>query len=338
VRRAAAGSSLDRRRTLTKDVLVIGCGVSGLSTGLRLLEAGHRVHIWARALPPDTTSNVAAAVWYPYKAYPVDRVTAWGATAYRVFADLCAMPASGVQMASVLEYLPAPAADPWWVGAVEGFRHATPDELPAGYVDGYAFAAPVIDTGLYLTSLVERFQTQGGQIVQRTVHDLDEAFAECATVINCSGLGARELVGDRDLRPSRGQVVRIKPNGFRRVVLDDHGPNQVAYIVPRTHDIVLGGTDDEGDESTEPDPDVTRDILRRCGNLDPAFARVAPEDILDVACGLRPVRSSVRVEAERPTPERLLIHNYGHGGAGVTLSWGCAAEVVALLAAAESGA
>ncbi len=316
------------------DILVIGCGVSGLTTGLRLLQAGHRVTIWARDLPPNTTSNVAAAVWYPYKAHPIDKVRAWGAVAYRAFKDLAKLPASGVVMAEMLECLPAPSPDPWWVAAVEGFRHATPGELPAGYVDGYVFPAPVIDTTIYLDYLVREFQTQGGQIQQRAVGDLAEAFAASAVVVNCSGLGARELVGDRDLHPSRGQIVRIKPTGFRQVVADDHDPNKLAYIVPRQHDIVLGGTDDEGNESTAPDPAVTTSILERCARLAPEFAAIAPDDILNVVCGLRPVRSTVRLEAERPTPERLLVHNYGHGGAGVTLSWGCAAEVVALVAGA----
>jgi D-amino-acid oxidase len=318
----------------TLDILVIGCGVSGLTTGLRLLQAGHHVTIWARDLPPNTTSNIAAAVWYPYKAYPVDKVTAWGAMAYRAFADLSADPTSGVIMADTLECLAAPSPDPWWVSAVPDFRRATPDELPAGYVDGYVFAAPVIDTTIYLDYLMREFRAAGGQIQQRTVADLAEAFAHRAVVVNCSGLGARELVGDHDLRPSRGQIVRVKPTGFRRVLLDDHGPNKVAYIVPRVHDIVLGGTDDEGNESTIPDPDVTQGILRRCALLAPEFAAIAPDAVLSVVCGLRPVRSSVRLEAERPAPDRLLVHNYGHGGAGVTLSWGCAAEVVSLVAGA----
>jgi D-amino-acid oxidase len=316
------------------DILVIGCGVSGLTTGLRLLRAGHRVTIWARDLPPNTTSNIAAAVWYPYKAHPIDKVTAWGAVAYRAFKELCDVPASGVVMAEMLECLPATSPDPWWVSAVEGFRHAALEELPAGYVDGYVFPAPVIDTGVYLDYLMREFQAQGGEIQQRAVGDLAEAFAASAFVINCSGLGARELVGDRDLHPSRGQAVRVKPTGFRQVVADDHDPNQLTYIVPRLHDIVLGGTDDEGNESTTPDPNVTVEILRRVARLVPELASIGPDDILNVVCGLRPVRSTIRLEAERPTPERLLVHNYGHGGAGVTLSWGCADEVVTLVAGA----
>lgn len=312
------------------DVLIIGCGVAGLTTGLRLLEAGHRVRIWAKALPPETTSNVAAAVWYPYKAYPEDRVTAWGAATYRAFERLTGVEGSGVIFSNVLELLPAPTADPWWVAAVSNFRRARPDELPHGYVDGYVFDAPVIEMPTYLDYLMRTFRERGGTIEQRTVTSLAEPLDACPTVVNCAGLGARDLCDDHDLHPSRGQVVRIRHNGFRRVLLDDYGPNRVAYVVPRIHDIVLGGTDLEGNESTEVDPATTADILRRCANLDSAFASVSENDIVSVACGLRPVRSAVRLELERVSPERVVLHNYGHGGAGVTLSWGCAAEVAAL--------
>jgi len=310
------------------DILVIGCGVSGLTTGLCLLEAGHTVSIWAKELPPHTTSNVAAAIWYPYKAYPIDRVTAWGKQALQKFKTLQIVKESGIFMTTILEVRPTPSCDPWWATAVEDFRHASREELPAGYRDGYTFQTPVIDTFVYLDYLMRTFQALHGQIVQRTITSLAEAFAQRHIVVNCSGLGARELVGDHVLRPAKGQVVRIKPNGFRRVLVDGEGRNRLAYIVPRTHDIVLGGTDEEQNESTEVDPAVTQDILRRCAQLAPEFAAVTRDDIVNEVCGLRPVRSTVRVEAERITPDHLLVHNYGHGGAGITLSWGCAAEVV----------
>lgn len=313
------------------DVLVIGCGVSGLTTGIALLRAGHRVRIWAKALPPHTTSNVAAAVWYPYRAYPTERVTAWGAVAYRAFLALADREGTGVIRSEVLDLRRVPAADPNWKGAVDGFRRARPDELPAGFVDAFLFTAPVIDTSIYLDQLVGAFLAAGGQIQQREVRDIAEPLAESRVVVNCTGLGARELVGDAEFQPLRGQVVRVRHTGARRVLLDDDGAGEVTYIVPRVTDMILGGTDDEGNESTAPDPAVTQDILRRCVQLDPSLARLTDADILGVAVGIRPVRSTVRLEVEPAGPGRWLIHNYGHGGAGVTLSWGCAAEVVHLL-------
>ena len=62
-------------------VIVVGAGVVGLSCAVRLLEAGHRVDVVARDLPLETTSAVAAALWYPYRALPQDRVTAWSGSA-----------------------------------------------------------------------------------------------------------------------------------------------------------------------------------------------------------------------------------------------------------------
>ena len=310
------------------DALVLGCGVSGLTTALLLQRQGRRVTIWTHDVPPHTTSNIAAAVWYPYRAFPVDRVLHWGAVAYGAFRELVGKPDTGVILANVLDLQPEPqAADPWWAESVDGFRHARADELPAGYGDGFVFDAPVIDTSIYLDHLRSEFEAAGGAIVTgRMVRDLGEAFAVSDLVVNCTGLGARELVHDARLRPSRGQVARVRHNGFRRVILDDYGPNSLAYIVPRINDIILGGTAIDDEESTTIDTAETPAILRRCAALSPEFA-VTEDDILEVKVGLRPVRDEVRLDAETPAPGRWLISNYGHGGAGITLSWGCAAEV-----------
>jgi D-amino-acid oxidase len=238
------------------------------------------------------------------------------------------------------------APDPWWIAAVPDVRRATPDEVAPGYGDVLVLNAPVIDTSLYLNYLLAQYRGRGGQIEQRAVASLAEALAEYPIVINCTGLGAREVAGDTDIHASRGQVIRIKANGFDRALLDNYGPNHVAYIVPRVSDIVLGGTDVEGDERLEVDESLNPGILTRCATMvahyDPTFAAslralmgepsgAEPVEIVSVACGLRPVRSTVRLEREEMGPGGVVIHNYGHGGAGVTLSWGCAAEAAALL-------
>ncbi|MEO7908883.1 MAG: FAD-dependent oxidoreductase [Roseiflexaceae bacterium] len=310
------------------DVLIIGCGVSGLSCGIRLLEAGFSAQIWARDLPPRTTSNVAAAIWYPYKAYPEHLVVGWSAATYADFVQLAQLPETGVAQRAGMEIFPWPVEEPWWRAAVPGFRRATPSELPDGYRDGYVFEAPVIEMPVYLGYLMRRFESLGGQIAVRALTSIDEAFAQSDRVIDCAGLGARELIGDTTLLPIRGQVVRVAQVGIERFWLDDYGPSGVTYIVPRANDCILGGTADEGSEDLTPDPATAAAIIARCVALEP---RLRDAEILEHKVGLRPGRPMVRLEAEQWASGKLLIHNYGHGGAGVTLSWGCAAEVLGLV-------
>jgi len=329
-------------RGTSLEIVVIGCGVSGLTTGLLLLEAGYGVRIWAKSLPPSTTSNAAGAVWHPFKVNPPEKVAKWGAEAFRRFKALQAVPASGVIRAPMLDLRQEPAEDPPWSQVIDGFRHATAAELLPGRADGYVGETQVIDMNRYLEYLRQQFLAKGGQIVQRTVKSVDEAFAQSSVVVNCAGLGARELVGDRDLHPSRGKVVRIRQRAFHQVLFDDEDRTSMAYVIPRIDDIVLGGTDDEDEsgeryygeeyqESATLDPEAEA-IVRRCARLSPAFAQITPADVVKMVTGWRPVRSEVRLEGERVAPERILLHNYGHGGAGVTLSWGCAVEVAERLA------
>jgi D-amino-acid oxidase len=318
------------------EIIVIGGGISGLTTGLALARAGHRVSIWAREVSPRTTSDVAAALWYPYLVQPAEQVKAWGRVAYDQFRADLADPARGVIWhAGVLEAVPRPLADdalPLWRADVANFRRADPAELPQGFADGYRFDAPVIDMSIYLPYLMQAFKDAGGAIDEREIGDFSEAFALAPVVVNCAGLGARALAHDPAVYAVRGQVVRIRPTGFQQIMLADDGPLGLVYIVPRVRDIVLGGVSTERDENEKIVPEQTASILDRCRRFAPALGPVGAEDITEVACGLRPARTGgVRVAYERVAPDRHLLHNYGHGGAGVTLSWGCAAEIADLV-------
>jgi len=139
-------------------------------------------------------------------------------------------------------------------------------------------------------------------------------------VVNCAGLGSRLLAQDQDVRPVRGQVVLMNGVRLHRWWLDAAGPT---YVVPRAHEIVVGGTDQADDWSRTPSPETAATILRRATRLVPELADAT---VVGHRVGLRPVRSRVRLEAEG-----RVIHCYGQGGAGVTLSWGCADEVVQLV-------
>jgi D-amino-acid oxidase len=309
------------------DVLVVGCGVIGLTAAVRMREAGLDVRIVTAALPLQTTSSVAAALWYPYKAYPEDRVLAWGSRTFEVFEELSRVTESGVRMREGVEIWREPVPDPWWAGAVPDVRRCTDDELPPGYADGHAFVAPVIEMPVYLGYLLDRFAGSGGRVEHRAVSSLDEAGEE-RVVVNCAGLGAREIVDDPSMEPIRGQIVRVRNPGLGRFVLDEQNPEGITYVIPRSGDCVLGGTAEEGEWDTEPDPQTAAAILRRCTALEP---RLAEAEVLEHKVGLRPGRPEIRLEIEDVAHGPPRVHNYGHGGSGVTLSWGCAEETLRLV-------
>ena len=308
------------------NIIVIGCGVCGLSSAIQLLEIGHSVTIWARDLPPHTTSNVAAAVWFPYKAYPEHLVTKWGQQTFEIFGTLANDPETGIVMKQCVMLLDQPEPPPVWHTSVRAFRSATQPELQ-GYTDGYAFETPVIEMPMYMNYLMRRFQQAGGTVVQREVHQLEEPLQACDVVINCTGLGARALVHDTAMYPIRGQIVRVGALEGQHVVLDESS-DWVTYIVPRLSDCIFGGTSDEGNWSLEPDPATASAIVARCQQLLPEGRNI---EVLEHLVGLRPGRDQVRLEREVVAANKLVVHNYGHGGAGVTLSWGCAQEVAELV-------
>lgn len=312
----------------SEPITVIGCGVIGLTSAIRLREAGHAVTIVARDLPPATTSNVAAAVWFPYKAFPLDRVLAWSRTSLDVYYAEALDPASGVQLATFIDLFDAPAADPWWREAVRRFWRPAPNELPAGYADGHACEAPVIETPVYMTRLVRRFTALGGRIERRAVRDLGAVAGAGRIVVNCAGLGARELAADPTVFPIRGQIVRLaKPPGVATVLFDEHGHEALAYVIPRGADVIVGGTAGVDEWRLTADAATAAEILARATRLEPRLAGAA---VLEHLVGLRPGRPAVRLETEIVSGGRV-IHNYGHGGAGFTLAWGCAGEVVTLV-------
>ena len=304
---------------------MIGGGVSGLSCAVRLLEAGFGVELWTRDDPLETTSRVAAALWYPYRVGPLGRTEEWALASYRAFERLVDEPGAGVRMVSGVELFAGDLEPPGWRQRLDSLRPAA--EVPAGYGGGYELRVPVIEMPIYLPWLAGRVEALGGRLERRAAHTLEEVLAEAPLVINCAGLGARELVPDPQLVPIRGQVVRVGRTEVQRFLLDEHHPGGVTYIVPRSTDCVLGGTAEEGAESLDPDPDRAAAIVARCRALVPGLADAR---VLETSVGLRPGRAEVRLELEE-RGDGIVVHDYGHGGAGVTLSWGCADEVLALI-------
>ncbi|MBO0827924.1 MAG: FAD-binding oxidoreductase [Streptosporangiales bacterium] len=301
--------------------IVVGAGVLGLSCAARLLQAGYEVDVVARDLPPETTSMVAAALWYPYLAAPRERVVDWAATTFDELRRLAAdEPDSGVLMRWGTELLREKQDDPWWRGAVPSFRRlAAP---PDGFDDGWRFETPVVDMPTYLPWLAARVEGAGGRITRMALPALPN---RAPLVVNCSGIAARSLVGDGTLSPVRGQVVYVAQVGLTEWLVEESDEALPTYVVPRPHDIVVGGTAQPGDWNRRPDPELATRILDRARALVPELAGAT---VLGHRVGLRPARPAVRLETEHTRDGGPVVHCYGHGGAGVTLSWGCADEVV----------
>ncbi len=308
------------------DVLVIGAGVSGLTTGICLAEAGLDVTIRAAAPPEQTTSVAAGAIWGLTRVGPQDRVVPWGRTGLEVLTELAAEPGTGVRMASGKEVSRSPLEPHDWTELVPGLRLCEPAELPAGFTAGWHYSAPIATMPVYLGYLRARFEKAGGTLELSRVGSLADLAGAAPVVVNCSGVAAHDLVPDPAVVPVRGQVViAVNPGIEEFFVNRDEQPPWIVYMFPHGEEILLGGTNEEGDWDLQPKSDIAERIVAGCAAIDPRLRGVT---ILGHRVGLRPVRPEVRLESE-PFGDGVLWHNYGHGGAGISLAWGCAAEIAA---------
>lgn len=309
------------------DVIVVGGGVIGLSTAVVLAERGRRVRVWTRDPAERTTSAVAGALWWPYRIEPEARAGEWSLETLAVYEELAADPEhTGVRMVEgVHAEMELDGLGPW-AARVPGLRAATGAEYPGVGLWG---RLPLVDMATHLPWLRGRLLAAGGTIEERAARSLQEALDEAGGVVNCAGLGARGLVPDDAVRPVRGQLVLVENPGIRTwFTAADSTSSATTYILPQPGRLVLGGTADDGNWSLDPDPAVAAAIVERCARVRP---EIATARVLGHRVGLRPARPAVRLEREARGGGRPLVHNYGHGGAGVTVAWGCARAAARLV-------
>jgi D-amino-acid oxidase len=314
------------------DAVVVGAGVVGLTTAISLAEAGLSTRIVTAAPPRETTSVAAGAIWGPVRCGPPDRAYKWARTGLAVLSELASEPAAAVRQVSGMEVAAGHATPPEWLNLVPDLRPLGPGELPDGFSSGWHYTAPVVTMPRYLDYLSSRYEARGGVIEVAPVTSL--ASIDAPVVVNCTGIGARGLVPDPAVFPVRGQVVVVENPGIDEFYIDHtlHGDDYV-YMFPHGGTLLLGGTAREGDWDLLPREDIAGRILRDCTAVHPLLrgARIVAERV-----GLRPCRPEVRLEPEPLPGGRTLWHNYGHGGAGVTLSWGCAREITEAVLAPAS--
>jgi D-amino-acid oxidase len=308
------------------DAIVVGAGVIGLTTAIRLAEAGRRVAVWTAELPPATTSAVAGAMCGPPVPYGDERLDRWSATCAARFTELAETEGTGVRLTRGRLVTSLGDEVPAWARQLAGYAPCTELET-AGFPVAFWVEVPTVDMPVYLGYLADRLAAAGGSIGVRRVSGLDEPAAEAPVVVNCTGTGARDLVPDDGVRAVKGQHVIVANPGLDTFLYERSMTGMWAGFFPYGDHVVLGGIAVEDDWDRTPDPDVTAGILDRCAKVEP---RLAGAEVLRVEVGLRPFRDTPRLEAEK-IGEAVCVHNYGHAGTGVSWSWGAADDVLALL-------
>jgi D-amino-acid oxidase len=279
-------------------VSVVGAGVIGLSVAHELAAAGHTVRILADREAAASTSGMAAAIWFPHDVKRSAQVLDASAVTYQRFQRLAEDPDTGVAMRAGTVLSRRPDPDLSWTRAVP---HYEPLD-------------PALGVEIRTTEVRSLAEVQGSE--------------KPDAIVVAAGLRSAALLGDDDeVYPIRGQVVRLANPGLTDWITDQDNPGGLTYVVPRRHDVVCGGTGEAGSWDDQPDPETEAAILRRVCALVP---ELAGQPVLSRGVGLRPARSSVRVEAV-PGQALPVIACYGHGGAGFTLSWGDAARVTTLI-------
>jgi D-amino-acid oxidase len=207
---------------------------------------------------------------------------------------------------------------------VQDFERRTVD-LPEDYVECFSFVTPVIEMPLYLGWLRKRYDSLGGSLRQRTIPDFNDLPDTFDIVVNCTGLESGVLLDDSEVYPVRGQIIRVR-SSMSEMHLDQQ-IETLTYIVPRSEDVVLGGVAQQGNWNLDLSDEDHDSILKKCSSIIP---ELRDAEIIEDLVALRPGRTVVRLEKEF-IGDHSVVHNYGHGGSGVTLSWGCADEVVELV-------
>ncbi|XP_055890821.1 D-aspartate oxidase-like [Biomphalaria glabrata] len=312
---------------------IIGSGIVGLSTALNVqkLLPKAKVTIIADKFGKDTTSHGAAGFFRPYlhDFVPEDQnmTQQWYRDSWHFYSRLAQSSLAdetGQTLVSGLVVYNKPQDEQYsFLSSLETDFHQVTDSYlkhrNLNYKYGYSFTTVVTQMPKFLAWLVRKFCSSEGIIQKRTVQKLSDLIGELDVVVNCSGLRAKELADDQDIKPVRGHVVMVSAPWIKHFFLSDDG----VYLVPHDNKLIIGGTKELGNYSVTPDSVTRNTIIQKAVAL---FPQLKDARVIDEWVGLRPSRQKLRFEVEclKDQQNRALhvLHNYGHGGHGISLGWG----------------
>ncbi|CAG0913400.1 unnamed protein product [Notodromas monacha] len=355
------------------NVAVIGAGIIGLSTALRVQREviGANVTIFAEKYLEGTTSIGSGGIFRcgSLAVAPTDELALtaaanalalihlvlrapcnktfefiyreWLKTSWSYYQDvLHSDEASGAGLTEFPCYMFSDDERFTWnqvlADVIPSYRMLTHHEMelaPINAVGGTFFVTISVETRKFLPWAFQKFTKNGGKFVQRILNNYHELGQNFDVVVNCAGIGAKKLANDRFLEPVRGQVFKVQAPWIKcgyYLGLD-------TYIIPNVDHVTVGGTRNLGSWSTEVDPHDSESIWKRATDLCPSLK---DGTVLEEWVGLRPYRIPVRIEKELVQSDGVtvkVVHNYGHGGYGVTLAPGCARHCVKLIREALEG-
>ncbi|KAI1378549.1 FAD dependent oxidoreductase [Hypoxylon crocopeplum] len=339
-------------------IVVLGAGVTGLSSAVRLQADGHIITIVARDFPAGSETIDAQS--------QINYTSPWGgahnrlvpptnaseerehAMSLRTFAHMRAVhdrhPEAGVTFMKGVEYLEAPSEAYQALTeerataqlGMQGFRRLGREELPRGVEWGCEYDTWCVNPMVYCGFLLRRFAIQGGKVLKREVRDPREIFSwkfevgPVDTLVNASGNG----FGDANMFITRGQTCLVA-NPCTATVTRQNADGSWTFCVPRNFDggTIIGGTKEPDNWDPNPSLEVREALLRKFAATYPQI--LGPDGkftVMKDIVGRRPTRKGgMRLESEIVGENKCIIHAYGLGGRGYELSWGVAEGVAQLL-------
>lgn len=298
-----------------------------------LIRKRFSVNLYTQKDAQDSVSGVAAAIWFPYKAYPIEDVNKWSLQSYNKYIDLAKNAETGGHFIpfSIVE---KEETTPFWLQALPDGLEITKTTASYNNIPSttYTTLLPLVETPLFLKYLQKQFKDLGGKVIYKTITSIHDLNSD-KTYINCLGLGAAKIFGDTQTYPIQGQIVKLEPSknisGLSIEFPFDEFIDEHLYIIPRSDCIIVGGSSVDSTSDINNNQDRIDRILNRAYTIVPELKKLR---ILDAKVGLRPGRNQVKINKD----DKLNVyHNYGHGGSGYTIAWGCASHVANLIASAQ---